>query len=399
MNPGRRDVPIHRNTLQKAGANTTMSNNKRRDPIKLILVLTLVLAILTGAVYFAGNFITQFREELLADKQAEVQAANEQLKQEYALELAEFEKEQAAGANKAWPAQKTEGWDVVDLTHYPLENAGYVTVRRGDVINGGLLLVNEWHSRPADFAEDALVSIGENSKDVIGVRNYSQKLFPQAVEALVAALTDAKAVGLEHYVVDDAYRTYAEQEALFNKTMEKYASRYEGDALIARTKKEVNYPGTSEFNSGLSFTLYLYARGNDAVNDQLFSTSEQGKWLYENSWKYGLVFRFPKADFPLPGTEDKSYKTGVSLSLNCFRYVGKAHAAVMNHLNLCLEEYIEYLQEHPHIAVFENGVLKYEIVRQQVGDAESFSVQVTNKTRNYTMSLDNMGGVVTAFEY
>ena len=376
-----------------------MSKKIKRDPVKVMLKWTILLAILAVIAFVGGSMLTTYRTQRLEALQAEVEEINAERDEEYAVALAEFQQASTSGANLAWPAQKTEGWDVVDLTHYPLENAGYVTVRRGDVINGGLLLVNEWHSRPADFAEDALVSIGENSKDVIGVRNYSQKLFPQAVEALVAALTDAKAVGLEHYVVDDAYRTYAEQEALFNKTMEKYASRYEGDALIARTKKEVNYPGTSEFNSGLSFTLYLYARGNDAVNDQLFSTSEQGKWLYENSWKYGLVFRFPKADFPLPGTEDKSYKTGVSLSLNCFRYVGKAHAAVMNHLNLCLEEYIEYLQEHPHIAVFENGVLKYEIVRQQVGDAESFSVQVTNKTRNYTMSLDNMGGVVTAFEY
>ena len=54
---------------------------------------------------------------------------------------------------------------------------------------------------------------------------------------------------------------------------------------------------------------------------------------------------------------------------------------------------------HPHIAVFENGQLKYEIVRQQVGDDANFSVSISRKTSNYTMSLDNMGGLITIYEY
>ena len=90
----------------------------------------------------------------------------------------------------------------------------------------------------------------------------------------------------------------------------------------------------------------------------------------------------------------------MSIDLNCYRYVGKGNAAAMNHLGLCLEEYIEFLQEHPHIAVFENGVKKYEITRQQVGDdTATITVDINRMTNNYTMSLDNMGGVITVYEY
>ena len=97
---------------------------------------------------------------------------------------------------------------------------------------------------------------------------------------------------------------------------------------------------------------------------------------------------------------DKAYKTGMNQSLNCYRYVGKAHAAVMNHLDLCLEEYLEYLKDHPHIAVFENGRKRYEIVYQEVGDnVASFSVTTNGSRNNVTMSLDNWGGVVTVHEY
>ena len=118
-----------------------------------------------------------------------------------------------------------------------------------------------------------------------------------------------------------------------------------------------------------------------------------------NCWKYGLIFRFPQASWPLETTTDKSFKTGVSLKMNLYRYVGKGHAAAMHYLDMCLEEYIEYLQEHPHFALFEDGKLRYEIYRQYVGDAAAFDVQLTRNARSHTSSLDNMGAVVTVFEY
>ena len=175
---------------------------------------------------------------------------------------------------------------------------------------------------------------------------------------------------------------------------------YTDDKLIERAKRSVNYPGTSEYNSGLAFQLYLYQKDNAELNNAAFYETAQGKWLYENAWKYGLTFRFPKAGCPMASTTDKSYKTGVTASLNIYRYVGKANAEVMHHLDLCLEEYIDYLMEHPHVAVFENGVKKYEITRQQVGDeATSFTVDINRVTSNYTMYLDNMGGVITIYTY
>ena len=79
--------------------------------------------------------------------------------------------------------------------------------------------------------------------------------------------------------------------------------------------------------------------------------------------------------------------------------VGKGSAAVMHVMDFCLEEYIQYMQEHPHVALFQDGQLKYEIVRQYVGDADSFDILVTGRAKRYVSSLDNMGGVITVFEY
>ncbi len=377
-----------------------MKNQKRRDPIKVMLVWTVCLAVLAAAALLLGNAITSYRSTLLADKQQQAQEINTQRDQEYAKALAEFEAATQTGTNLAWPAPKAEGWDVVDLTTYPLENATIVTMNRGDIMNNGMLLVNQWHSRPDDFSEEALVSIGNYANGEIPVANYNLELFPVAIDALKAALADAKANGHENYMVDEAYRSWETQNTLFNKYMEDYSSRYSGEELIERTKRDVNYPGTSEFNSGLAFTMRLYKSGDATVNNSNYVETAAGQWMNENCWKYGLVFRFQKADYPTKGDTDKSYKTGVSATLRCYRYVGEAHAAVMNHLDLCLEEYIEYLQEHPHIAVFENGTLRYEIVRQYVGDdVNPISVTITNKASSYVSNLDNMGAVVTVFEY
>ena len=121
--------------------------------------------------------------------------------------------------------------------------------------------------------------------------------------------------------------------------------------------------------------------------------------MNENCWKYGFVFRFPQNAWPLETSSDKSFKTGVSVHLNLYRYVGKGNAAIMHYKDFTLEEYIEYLEEHPHIALFENGVLKYEIYRQYVGEAASFDVQLTRKTNTWETSLDNMGAIITVFYY
>ena len=379
-----------------------MSRENKRDPIRIMLRITVILAVAAVAALLLGNAITAYRAGLLQARQAQTEERNAEKAEAYAVALAEFEAASQSGANQAWPAQKTEGWDVVDLTNYPLESVYTATVSRADVMNGGLLLVNQWHSQPADWSEAELVSIanyvGWNNL-IFGVPDGSARLLPAAIDALNAALADAKAIGLTDYTILEAYRSMADQEALFQNALDSYSSRYSGDALIERAKRDVNYPGTSEYQTGLSFRLRIYKRGDDTVNNQTFSTSPQGVWLAENCWKYGIIFRFPLTDYPIPYTTDKSYKTGISTEMNLYRYVGKGHAAVMHTLDLCLEEYIEYLIEHPHIAVFEDGALRYEIYRQQVGEADTIELQLTSKTASFDSSLDNMGGVVTVFSY
>jgi D-alanyl-D-alanine carboxypeptidase len=59
------------------------------------------------------------------------------------------------------------------------------------------------------------------------------------------------------------------------------------------------------------------------------------KWLKKNAEDYGFILRYPK---------DKEEITKISYESWHWRYVGEEHAKKMNKLNMCLEEYIEYLK-------------------------------------------------------
>ena len=381
-----------------------MSRRKKSKAVPVVLLITVLAAALAVGCFLVRPMITdplrKASEADLRKQQEEVARQNAEIQAKYEAEIRELKSQKAAPtSNPSWPEHKSEGWDVIDLTNYPLENQTAVAATRAQLMNGGMLLVNAWHSRPADFDETVPVSVSRYlGSSKIQTSDYNVKLVPAAADALMEALTAAKAEGLEHYLVDEGFRSYEEQNTLFTKRMEKLSGKYEGDALVEAAKKEVNYPGTSEFNTGLSFVLRLYEKGNAEISKPKYSTTDQAKWLNRNCWKYGLVIRFPQAGWPLEETQDKSFKTGISSKMNLYRYVGKGNAAVMHYFSFCLEEYVEYLQEHPHIAVFEDGVLKYEIYREYVGDADSFNLQLT-RNAPYSSSLDNMGAVITVFSY
>lgn len=385
---------------------STLSRTKKKSKaVPIVTVLTILVIAAAVVCFLFDPLVAQPRREAIQKANEEARAAVEQRNLEanarYIAAISELESQASVPTNPSWPDHKTEGVDILELDGIPLENQTAVSMTRADLMTGGMLLVNEWHSRPEDFDETGVVGVSKafTGDDKIQAKDNNVTLFPNAVNALHEALVAAKAEGMEHYLVEEGYRTYEQQDTYFQNKLTKLSSKYSGDALIAAAKKEVNYPGTSEYNSGLAFELRQYEKNNVEFNALKFSTTDQAKWMNENCWKYGIVFRFPQQGWPLETSTDKSFKTGVSKHLNLYRFVGKGNAAVMHYKDFVMEEYIEYLEEHPHIALFEDGVLKYEIYRQPVGDAATIDVQLTRNAKSWSSSLDNMGAVITVFEH
>jgi zinc D-Ala-D-Ala carboxypeptidase len=384
---------------------------KKHDPYRTLLRITVVLValvVVSAVVFLVCN------SAVIADyktQRAQVDQLNTGGAQEFAAKMDVLRASNATTVNPdtgevtavtpAYWEKTLDGvvWRLEDQSSTELENVRTETVDRATLMSGGLLLVNAWHSLPSDFSETGLVSVGNSSGWKISVADNSVKLFPAAFQALENIISAAAEQNQKDFLVREAYRSNDTQTELFNKQMETLSKKYTGDVLIAQTKKTVNYPGTSEYQTGLSFRMDVYSKTDATVGKQKFQQSAQGQWLTANSWKYGVIFRFPSADFPNTSWEDKSYKTGVSAQINLYRYVGNASAAAMTIMDYCLEEYVEFLISHPHICIYKDGALQYEVYRYAAADATSYDVPVLNPASSYVASLDNMGGIVMSYSY
>ena len=361
----------------------------------MIILFVLVLLCVAGYVLMDQSIKAQEEENV-----ARAQSINAQMDEEYQQAKQQEEEQAQADAELArqWPDAKAEGWDVVDLTGYPVKNATAVTVSRQDLLLGGMMLLNHWHSQPEDFPESEIKPVYTISKK-IPVSGSSVRLFPVAISALEELILAAKDAGYEGYVINEGFRSNSVQQEYYDKEAAKYADSLFGDALVEKVRQTTNFPGTSEYQSGFSFMVDRYLKG-DPIMDYKFQDLPMSDWLLEHSWEYGIIFRFPVQNYPNHTVTDKSYKTGESKKLSIYRYVGKANAAVMHIMDFCMEEYIEYLMQHPHIAVYENGKLRYEITRTPGGDTYAdVTVSISRAARDYSLSTDNMGGIIAVMVY
>lgn len=127
-----------------------------------------------------------------------------------------------------------------------------------------------------------------------------------------------------------AYRSYSYQQGLYNNRVTRCQNE-DGLSLEAAKKKAatiVAVPGTSEHHLGLAVDI-------NSVETS-FEDTKAFRWLQENAEKYGFVMRYPK---------DKQDITKIIYEPWHYRYVGVEHAKAMNDLDMCLEEYVEYLKK------------------------------------------------------
>jgi len=382
-----------------------MKGEKKSSPYRTLVKLSIILAVITLVCWVAVEGIGFYTKNALDKKIADVEATNEKLEKEYFAAKSTYESMTRTGQSQSWPEVPQEGVVMLDLSAYPLENTTDYEVGREALFEGGLMLVNHWHPLPNDAPKQTnnatINSVRHWTDGRVPISSNAVHMYKAPAEAIDAMVIDAKLEGLEFYIVQSAFRSEAEQQKLFDDKVAailKSKPNLSGNALTAEATKSVNQPGTSEYQTALSADIKLYNKDDAKITGTPFQESAQGKWFTENCWKKGLIFRFPTANFPTPGTIDKSYKTGVSAKLNLYRYVGIAHSTAMRMLNMCLEEYIEYLIETPHFAIFDNGNLKYEVFRQPY-EGGAASVQVPQAASRFVSSMDNMGGVITAYYY
>lgn len=380
-----------------------MSNVQKADPYRRLIKVMIALLVLFVLLLTGYLLLDSYQKGQHAQEQRRVIEANNQMIEEYNKALLAQRSEEVPDVAPAWPAPKAEGIDIVGLKGFAVKGEERQTVTRSEALLGGLLVVNRWHALPADFSlvEGQLDSIMTLTNRRVPSEKREISLFPVAITALDQMIAAAKADGLEYFLVRGGYRSMQTQTAYWDKKVSDLGAsgRLTGDALTEEARKAVAYPGTSDYQSGFSVELDAYSSNDPVLNQAKFQETEQAKWLYKNGPQYGYVFRFPLAGYPYSTTVDKSYKTGINLAnMDVYRYVGVPHALVMQQKGFCLEEYIEYLIEQGHIAVYEDGKLIHEIFRVEEGSVQT-DFLVPAGSSKVECSSDNLGGLICAVTY
>lgn len=159
-------------------------------------------------------------------------------------------------------------------------------------------------------------------QDSVTAYQLDERAFDDAMDMILAAKKDGISL-----VILSSYRTYDRQMTLYKNKVKVYLNKgYSQKDAEEIASTIVAVPGTSDHNLGLAIDFnYL---------DEKYENKPSLVWLRNHAEEYGFVMRYPKS---------KQNITGVIYEPWHYRYVGKENAREMNRLNMCLEEYVEYL--------------------------------------------------------
>lgn len=151
----------------------------------------------------------------------------------------------------------------------------------------------------------------------------------RAIQYLQNMIEDVRKTGIQNIWVQSSYRSIEQQTEIYNRKVKYYEGQGKTKTEAKElTEKVIMIPGCSNHNLGLAVDF-------NNVNEN-FENTKAYKWLKENAEDYGFVLRYPK---------DKESITKITYEPWHWRYVGKENAKKMNELNMCLEEYVEYLEK------------------------------------------------------
>ena len=212
---------------------------------------------------------------------------------------------------------------VTETTAPPQSDYEYKQMSASAMHKGYLILVN--YQNAYTFETDFKIQpFYGNKNSSYKLRDTIVSLDSYAMEqcnAMMAAF-DAE-TGNHDILINSAYRTKEDQEAIYNSYIEEYGQEYADDYVAL--------PGYSEHHTGLAADMG--GSGDYSITDS-FENTAAFRWLQEHCAEYGFILRFPK---------DKEAITGVTYESWHYRYVGVEHAKIIMENHLCLEEYLQQI--------------------------------------------------------
>ena len=255
----------------------------------------LIVSLLVISTFITGIVINQKREELqleIATKQNEKLVSNEN----NILDKKSLDEKKSSDLKVVLSGEKVQ----------------VIT----EISDWKIMLVNTENPLPEDFE--------------VELANYdrSRQFDARAIGELTQMIKDMKTEGASNIWIQSAYRSVEYQKRLFDNKVQEFVNmgktREQAEIYASRW---VNKSETSEHHLGLAVDF------NNVKPD--FENTKEFQWLTENAEKYGFILRYRK---------DKKEITGVGYEPWHWRYVGVEHAKKINELDMCLEEYVEFLK-------------------------------------------------------
>ena len=254
-------------------------------------------------------------------------------------------------------------------------------VNTKDKFRGDLILVNEDHQYFG--GDEDLVSITdmnyENERTCFTAVDSTYTILRQVYEPMAQMIQDFyDKYNNDTLIIYGSYRDTEFQQQLYENDLAQNGS--DDSSKVAK-------PGFSEHETGLAF---------DFSETENYDYTGKGdfEWLNANCFKYGFIVRYTAAKEKLTKIQDEPWH---------FRYVGIPHAYYMDSKDLCLEEYIDLIREHPydgqHLEFSDNNGNDYEVYFVASDDgSEKTNVPVPTGTR-YEISGNNVDGfIVTVYK-
>lgn len=204
-----------------------------------------------------------------------------------------------------------------DKTNTEDESTGENEKEKNKITDWRLTLANYENVLPDDFTVEV--------ENIDSTRQFDAR----AIKYLKQMMSDMSKDKIKNVWVQSAYRSVERQKELYDASVTKYLKQGKTQEEAEKlTDEYINKPGSSDHNLGLAVDFNYV--------DNKFEDLDAFKWLQKNAENYGFILRYPK---------DKEDITKIAYESWHWRYVGEEHAKKMNELNMCLEEYIEYLSE------------------------------------------------------
>lgn len=178
-----------------------------------------------------------------------------------------------------------------------------------------LILVKNGFNLPASYEPKDL----ETPDMPIAPDCNNSTLRKECSDALVEMYNAAKELNYD-LVLNSGYRSYEQQQAIYNEFETKYGGQYASEYVAT--------PGASEHQTGLGVDLTAQSVVDGKKLN--FGDTDEYKWVVKNASDYGFIVRFPTESYSTTGIRHEPWH---------LRYVGKDVAKKITEENWLFEDY------------------------------------------------------------